>query len=88
MEVLKINFENWNFGKLFKNWSFENWNFEELFENENFKIRIMENYLRMEFLKDKIFNIKRWIKRMTRGMKVVLEGGHAWPPKGKAWEHI
>ena len=51
MEILKIKFENWNFGKLFENgcfenlnfWklfengSFENWNFEELFENGNFK---------------------------------------------------
>ena len=37
MEVLKIKFENWNFGKLFKNRSFENWNFEELFENEIFE---------------------------------------------------
>ena len=33
MEVLKIKFENWNFGKSFENGSFENWNFEELFEN-------------------------------------------------------
>ena len=34
MEVLKIKFENWNFGKLFENESFENWKFEELFENQ------------------------------------------------------
>ena len=37
MRVLKIKFENWNFGKLFENGSFENWNFEELFENGSFK---------------------------------------------------
>ena len=33
MEVVKIEFENWNSGKLFENGSLENWNFEELFEN-------------------------------------------------------
>ena len=33
MEFLRIKFENWNFGRLFKNGSFKNWNFEELFEN-------------------------------------------------------
>ena len=42
MEVLKIKFENWNFGKLLENEifkikieneNFENWNFGELFEN-------------------------------------------------------
>ena len=33
MKVLKIKFENWNFGKLFENKSFENWNFGKLFEN-------------------------------------------------------
>ena len=32
MRVLKIKFENGNFGKLFENESFENWNFEELFQ--------------------------------------------------------
>ena len=36
MKILKIKFENWNLGKLFKNESFENWNFGELFENESF----------------------------------------------------
>ena len=45
--VLKIKFENWNFGKVFENGSFENRNFEELFENGIFK-----NYLRIEFLKN------------------------------------
>ena len=33
MGILKIKFENWNFGKLFENGSIENWDFEELFEN-------------------------------------------------------
>ena len=42
MGVLKIKFENENFGKLFENGSFENWNFEKLFENEIFK-----NHLRI-----------------------------------------
>ena len=37
MEVLKIRFENWNFGKLFENGSFGNWNFEELFKNGSFE---------------------------------------------------
>ena len=37
MGILKIKFENWNFGKLFEDENFENWNFEELFENEIFK---------------------------------------------------
>ena len=36
MKVLKIKFENRNFGKLFENGSFENWNFGKLFENGNF----------------------------------------------------
>ena len=37
MEFLRIKFENWNFGRLFKNGSFKNWNFEELFENKSFE---------------------------------------------------
>ena len=37
MEILKIKFENWNFGQLFENGSLKNWNFEELFENESFE---------------------------------------------------
>ena len=42
MRVLKIKFENGNFGKLFKNGRFKNWNFEKKFENEIFK-----NYMRI-----------------------------------------
>ena len=34
IKVLKIEVENWNFGKLFEKGSFENWNFEKLYENE------------------------------------------------------
>ena len=30
MEILKIKFGNWNFGKLFKDQSFENWKFKKL----------------------------------------------------------
>ena len=37
MRVLKIKFENWNFGKVFKNGSFENQNFGKLFENRSFE---------------------------------------------------
>ena len=41
MGVLKTKFENWNFGKLFKNGNlkikFENWNFGKLFENGSFE---------------------------------------------------
>ena len=37
IKVLKIKFENGNFGKLFENGSFENWNFEKLFENGSFE---------------------------------------------------
>ena len=37
MGILKIKFENQNFGKLFEDENFENWKFEELFENEIFK---------------------------------------------------
>ena len=42
MEVLKIKFENQNFGKLFENGHFENWNFENLFKNGIFK-KLFEN---------------------------------------------
>ena len=57
MGVLKINFENWNFEKLFENGNFGILNFEKLFENGTFlklnlKIGILENYLRIEFLKN------------------------------------
>ena len=41
MEALKIKFENWNFGKLFKSGNYENWNFEKLFENGCFENLIL-----------------------------------------------
>ena len=59
MEVLKIKFENGNFGKLFENGSFENWNFEILFENGIFKnyLTIIWEWdcLKIKFLKDEFF---------------------------------
>ena len=41
MEALKIIFENWNFGKLFKHGNYENWNLEKLFENGYFENLIL-----------------------------------------------
>ena len=41
MEALKIIFENWNFGKLFKNGNYENLNLEKLFENGCFENLIL-----------------------------------------------
>ena len=42
MGVLKTKFENWNFEKLFEN---------GIFKKLNLKIGILENYLKIKFLK-------------------------------------
>ena len=67
MEVLKIKFENGNFGKLLENGSFENWNFEKwefwkiIWKWKFWKLKIWKivwewnlkkNYLRIKFLKN------------------------------------
>ena len=56
MGVLKIKFEDCNFGKVVGNGNFENWNFGEL----NFGIEVLKikskNYLRIEVLKIKFKN--------------------------------
>ena len=54
MEILKIRFENKNFGKLFENGSFKKLNLEiGILENylkiKVLKIGTLENYLRKEF---------------------------------------
>ena len=48
MEFLKIKFGNWNFGKLFENWSFENWNFGKLCENWSFETNFWKQEWRIK----------------------------------------
>ena len=38
MGVLKIKFQNWNFGKVFRNGNFKNWNLREL----NLEIEVLK----------------------------------------------
>ena len=72
MGVLKIKFENWNFGKVFRNGNFKHWNFGELnleievlkikFENWSWKFFekwSCENYLKIEILKS-IWELEFW----------------------------
>ena len=60
MKVLKIKFENWNFGKLFENLKF--WKL-------NLKIGILENYLRMKLKKKiKFLTSKDELRRPTLGL--------------------
>ena len=64
MRVLKIKFENWNFGKVFKNGSFENQNLENYLKMKVLKIEFenwnLKNYLKIKVLKIGIF--KNYLK--------------------------